>query len=160
MGLLRNAKNPAFIDLVVQNLGAELGSQIPIHKPDKILKLVHFLNNGVLRCHDLDSVGVSEGHNSFETLGDHGDGAHKSDVDRWEGFTLEGIGVKEGSEECCQTHGTDADEKVLGDHIDLLQYISLDSLGLVNKTVDGTDLCEISSGDSNSDSASLSNKSG
>ena len=50
MGLLRNAKNPAFIDLVVQNLGAELGSQIPIHKPDKILKLVHFLNNGVLRC--------------------------------------------------------------------------------------------------------------
>jgi hypothetical protein len=113
-----------------------------------------------LRCHNLDSVGVSKGHNSFETFGNHSDCAHKSDIDRIKRVVSVGFGVKKGNEECSHAHGTDADEKVLGNYVDLLQHISFDSFGLVDETIDGTDLCEISGGNSDSNSASLSNKSG
>ena len=50
LNLLKNAQNVAFVKLVTNNLNAELHSQN--QRPDKILKIVHFLNDNVLMCSD------------------------------------------------------------------------------------------------------------
>ena len=49
--LLKNAQNTAFIGLVKQNLESELiqGGSV---RSDKLLKLLHFLLQNVLRCSD------------------------------------------------------------------------------------------------------------
>ena len=49
--MLKNGKNMAFIKLVSGNLSAELGGA-DVRRPEKILKLVHFLNANVLTCSD------------------------------------------------------------------------------------------------------------
>lgn len=36
----------------MQNLSAELGPSHSVSKPDKILKIIHFLNFNVLKCED------------------------------------------------------------------------------------------------------------
>ena len=51
MSLLKHAQNAAFVKLVANNLSAELGG-IDVQRPDKILKLVHFLNENTLACSD------------------------------------------------------------------------------------------------------------
>ena len=51
--LLKNAQNVAFVGLVTQNLAQEIGAvHGQIARPDKILKVVQFLNHNVLKCTD------------------------------------------------------------------------------------------------------------
>jgi len=115
-------------------------------------------DNGILGSHDLDSVGVGKSNDGLKTLGNHGNCANKGNVDGAKHFTLEGVGVEVGSEEGGETHGTDGNEEDLGHHINLLQNVGLDVISLVHETVDGTNLSEISGGDDNSNTLSLSNK--
>ena len=53
LNLLKNAENEAFIGLVIQNLQAEIGcGGDKVGRPDKILKVVHFMIHSVLKCQD------------------------------------------------------------------------------------------------------------
>mmetsp|Transcript_19658 Transcript_19658/g.42721 ORF Transcript_19658/g.42721 Transcript_19658/m.42721 type:complete len:303 (-) Transcript_19658:284-1192(-) len=113
-----------------------------------------------MRGHDLDSVRVGESHNGLKTFGNHGNSADESNVDRIKNFALVFFSVEEGREKGGNTHCNDTDEEVLGHQVNLLQHISLDGFSVVDETVDGTNLGEISSSDGNSNTASLGNESG
>lgn len=52
LNLLKNAQNLPFVHLVGQNLHAELKTG-GVVRPDKVLKVLHFLLHNVLRCSDL-----------------------------------------------------------------------------------------------------------
>mmetsp|Transcript_18739 Transcript_18739/g.40626 ORF Transcript_18739/g.40626 Transcript_18739/m.40626 type:complete len:201 (+) Transcript_18739:2233-2835(+) len=116
-------------------------------------------DNGVLRSHDLDGVRVGEGDDGLKSFGNHGNSTGEGNVDGSESVLLVVVTVEEGDEEGGETHGTDGNEEVLGNHVDLLQHVGLDGFGVVDETVDGTNLGEISSRDGNTDSTSLSDKS-
>jgi hypothetical protein len=68
------------------------------------------------------------------------------------------VGVEVSNEEGGETQSADNYEKPLRNDVDLPQHIGLDVFRRIDETVDGSNLGEISSGDDNSDSTSLSDK--
>ena len=89
-------------------------------------------DDGVLGGHDLDSVGVGKSHDSFKTFRNHSNGTDKGNIDGFKDLAFVGIRVEVGRKEGGETHGADCDEEVLGNLINLLQHISLDSFSLVD----------------------------
>ena len=101
-------------------------------------------DDGVLSGHDLNGIRVCECHNSLKTFGNHGNGTDEGNVNGTKNFALVCFRVEEGRQEGGDTHGTDGNEEVLGNLVNLVQYICLDGFGVINKTIDGTNLGKIS----------------
>mmetsp|Transcript_2650 Transcript_2650/g.3686 ORF Transcript_2650/g.3686 Transcript_2650/m.3686 type:complete len:610 (-) Transcript_2650:210-2039(-) len=114
-------------------------------------------DNSIGLGHVSGGPGISKGNDSLKSLGNHGNAAHKSGGNRFEPILL---GFKTGNEKGDKSGNSNEQRKKLGYLINLFKYVSLLLLNLGHKLVNSSNLSVISSGDGNSNSRSLGNKSG
>mmetsp|Transcript_14771 Transcript_14771/g.35634 ORF Transcript_14771/g.35634 Transcript_14771/m.35634 type:complete len:578 (-) Transcript_14771:202-1935(-) len=117
-------------------------------------------DNGVLFGHVAHSPSVGNSHNSLKTFGDHSDSTDKSDRKRLKPVTLSFIGGEERDKESNNGGDDNEEGQPLGNIINLFQDSSLLVLDLVHKLVDGSNLGVVTSGNNQTNTGSLCDKSG
>ena len=112
-------------------------------------------DNGILLGHVGHSPGISHGDNSFQTFRDHGNSTDKS---CGEGINTRFISDEEGNKP--STEGSDGNEKgkPFGDSINLFQDIGLFLFNLAHKSINGTNLSVVTSGNDKASGRSRGNK--
>ena len=115
-------------------------------------------DNGILLGHVADGPGIGHSHNGLKTFRDHSNSTNKSNGNGLEHLNV--VKLEESNKESNDGGDNNEESQPLGHSVNLFQNGSLLVLDLVHKSIDGSNLGEITGGSNNTSSRTLGNKSG